>query len=343
MMEPAVRTDAAAATAAGIPDLVVRPYAGEADIAAMVRIRNADWEANGVPERWSVEDAVPYLSHPSEKFDPARDVRIAEMDGEPVAVTWSEWTDTNDGERHYFSRGYVVPGHRRRGIGGALVAANIEHLRSLAARHDTDRPKVLVLGTNQHSIAGPILAQRHGYAPVRWFFDMERPLAGDLPGVPPLPEGLEVRPVGPDDARRIWHADHDAFQDHWGGFDDSDAAFQRWIESPDFAPELFVVAFDGEEVAGAVLNAIYPDENEQLGVRRGWLDSVFTRRPWRRRGLAGALIIRSLHLLRQRGMERAVLGVDADNPSGALRLYESAGFAEVARTTVWQRPLEEAS
>lgn len=342
-MEPDVRTDAAATTAAGIPGLFVRPYAGESDIEAMVRIRNADWEANGVPGRWSVDEAVPYLAHPSEQFDPSRDAFIAEMDGAPVAVTWSDWTDSTDGNRQYFSRGYVVPSHRRRGIGGALLVANIERMRSLAATHQTDRPKVLVLGTNQHSIAGPILAQRHGYAPVRWFFDMERPLDGELPEVPPLPDGLEVRPVGRDDAERIWHADHDAFQDHWGGFDYSDAGFRRWIESPDFGPELFVVAFDGEEVAGAVLNVIYPEENAQLGVERGWLDSVFTRRAWRRRGLAKALIVRSLHLLRGRGMERAVLGVDAENPSGALGLYESAGFAEVDRTTVWQRPLEDAT
>jgi ribosomal protein S18 acetylase RimI-like enzyme len=42
-------------------------------------------------------------------------------------------------------------------------------------------------------------------------------------------------------------------------------------------------------------------------------------------------------------MERAVLGVDADNPSGALGLYESVGFAEVDRTTVWQRPMADPS
>jgi mycothiol synthase len=89
-----------------------------------------------------------------------------------------------------------------------------------------------------------------------------------------------------------------------------------------------------------VLNAIYSEENAALGIRRGWLDSVFTRRAWRRRGLARALIVRSLHLLRARGMEIAALGVDADNPSGALGLYESVGFAVTERLTTWRRPLE---
>jgi mycothiol synthase len=329
-----------AATAAVRTGLVIRRFRGEADVEEIVRIRNADWEADGVRERWSVAEARPYFGNPSEHFDPARDVRIAELDGRPVAVTWTEWVDTNDGLREYWSRGYVAPEARRRGIGAALLTTNIERIRALAATHDTDRPKVLGLGTAQNSIGGPILARRHRYEPVRWFFDMERSLIEPLPEIPPLPDGLEVRPVGRDDARALWAADHDAFRDHWGGFDDSDAAFRRWLESPDFAPDLFVVAFDGGEIAGAVLNAIYPEENAQLGIRRGWLDSVFTRRAWRRRGLARALIVRSLHLLRERGMEIAALGVDADNPSGALGLYGSVGFAEVERMTAWRRPLE---
>ena len=333
-MEMSVKT-----APAGIDGLVLRPYAGETDIDAVVRIRNADWAADGVRGHWSVAEARAELSHPSEQFDPARDVWIGELHGTPVAVTWTSWVDTTDGRREYHSRGYVDPAHRRRGIGGALLAHNIGRMRAMAATHDTDRPKVLGMTSNQASIAAPILARRHGYELVRWFFDMERALDDTLPEVPPLPDGLELRAVGIEDASRIWKADHDAFRDHWGGFDDSDESFRRWIESPDFQPELSVVAFDGDEIAGAVLNAIYAEENAALGMARGWLDSVFTRRPWRRRGLAKALIVRSLHLLRSRGLDVAVLGVDAENPSGALGLYESVGFVEVERSAAWQRPL----
>ena len=342
MMETPMRTDAAA-RAAEVEGLVIRPYAGEDDLPEIVRIRNADWHADGVRGHWSVAEATAMLGHPSAQFDPARDVWIGELDGAPVAVTWTEWVDTTDGRREYMSRGYVDPPYRRRGIGGALLELNIARLRALAATHDTDRPKILGMSSNQASVAAPILARRHGYAPVRWFFDMERPLDGDLPEIPPLPEGLEIRPVGANDGPQIWRADHDAFQDHWGGSDDSEASYRRWVESPEFAPDLMVVAFDGDEIAGAVLNAIYPEENAALGIQRGWLDSVFTRRPWRRRGLAGSLSVRSLHLLRDRGMKIAALGVDAENPSGALGLYESVGFAEVQRTLVWHRPMEEGS
>jgi ribosomal protein S18 acetylase RimI-like enzyme len=118
---------------------------------------------------------------------------------------------------------------------------------------------------------------------------------------------------------------------------------RRFLESPDADPSLWLVAWDGDEVAGGVFNGIYREQNEALGIRRGWLDSVFTRRPWRRRGLARALIFRSLLLFRERGMTSAALGVDADNPMGALGLYEDAGFAVAERFTAYRKPMEATS
>ena len=75
----------------------------------------------------------------------------------------------------------------------------------------------------------------NGFEPVRWFFDMTRDLSAPIPEVQ-LPEGLELRPVTMDNVRQIWRADVEAFKDHWGGFDDSDAHLKAWIESPSFDP-----------------------------------------------------------------------------------------------------------
>src|SRR5206468_2944794 len=83
------------------------------------------------------------------------------------------------------------------------------------------------------------------------------------------------------------------------------------------------VAWDGSEVAGSVVNGIYPYENAQRGRDIGWLDHVSVRRPWRRRGLSGAPIARSLVVLPERGMSLAALGVDAESPSAADRAAES--------------------
>jgi len=320
-METDVKTDAAA-PAAEIPGLVLRPYAGEADLPEIVRLTNADLAHDGILERVTLDDIAATFRHASDGFDAARDVLMAEVDDRAVGTVRVDWIDASDGTRAHSSRAAVDPAHRRRGIGRQLLAAAQDLIRVNAARHETSRPQVLGMFVDEKQVARAALARRDGYRPVRWFFE---------------------RPASADQARGIWNADHDAFRDHWGGWDMSEASFLRWVESSEFQPELFLVAWDGDEIAGAVLNAVYLDENEELGLRRGWLDSVFTRRAWRGRGLARALIGRSIHLLAERGLDTAALGVDADNPSGALGLYESCGFVVSARSAAWRKSLEVAA
>ncbi len=328
----------------GVPGLVLRPYAGEVDLAEMVRIQNAEWEADGLSYRETVGELAAWFGHASEQFDPDRDVSIAEVDGRMVGHARRDWVDATDGVREYRGRGAVDPGWRRRGIGRALAEDGERKALALAAVHETDRPRVFGVFAEARNLGANALVESMGYAPVRWFFDMERTgLDRDLPDIRPLPEGIEVRPVTAEHVRTIWRADIEAFRDHWGGHDESEEALQRYLDSPDHDPSLWIVAWDGDEVVAGSLNTIYAQENQATGLRRGWLDSVFTRRAWRKRGIAGGLIARSLHVLAQRGMDTAALGVDADNPSGALRLYESYGFTVTERSQAWRRPMEEAS
>jgi mycothiol synthase len=100
-----------------------------------------------------------------------------------------------------------------------------------------------------------------------------------------------------------------------------------------------VVAWDGDEIAGGVINEINATENAAFNRKRGWLASVFVRRPWRRRGVGRALVARSLVVFRDRGLTSAGLGVDADNQTGALRLYTDAGFEEEFRSTAFRKPM----
>jgi mycothiol synthase len=324
-----------------VENLTLRPYAGEADVAEIVRVANAEFEADGVPERAELGDVQAWYSETSEMFDPQRDVTLGFVGDRMVALGEREWVDTRDGEyREYRVNGEVDPAWRRQGIGTALLLENERRQRELAATHDTDRMRVFGSFSGDSQAGRIALLRQHGYEPVRWFFEMSRPTLEDVPEVP-LPDGLEVREITPDLIYRVWKADIEAFQDHWGGFDDSDATLERWKKAPSFDPSLWVICFDGEEVAGGIVNTINAEENQALGVQRGWLDSVFTRRPWRKRGLANALIARSLLKIRERGMTSAVLGVDADNPTGALGLYERNGFEMIYRSTAWRKPMDE--
>ena len=319
--------------------LRMRTYAGEADATEIVRVVNAASAADRVEEIWTAEALVAWLGHASEQFDPARDVVVAELDGRVVATGRVEWVDTRDGlHREYRICGSVDPAFAGTGDrhGAARRARGSGACVGRRATAGSGRRADVVC---HRRALGEDFLRGAGYETARWFIDMVRP---DLEGIvePPLPEGLEIRPVTSDQYETIWRANREAFRDHWGGSDESLEQLQRILGDPDTDPSLWLVAWDGDEVAGGVWNDIYPAENEAHGIRRGWLGSVFTRRPWRKRGLASALIGRSLTLLRERGMTTAILGVDADNPTGALGLYESAGFAVHDRFVGLRKPME---
>jgi mycothiol synthase len=102
---------------------------------------------------------------------------------------------------------------------------------------------------------------------------------------------------------------------------------------------LWRIAWDGDKVAGQVRSYISAEENARFGRLRGYTEHISVRRPWRRRGLARALIAASFPLLRARGMTEAALGVDTENTSGALHVYESCGFRPVSRSATYRKPL----
>jgi mycothiol synthase len=324
--------------AAPFAGLVARAYQPD-DAARLADLLNRGAEADGAPWRTDPAELANWLSRSNEHFDAARDALLVEADGELVAFRDVEWIDTTDGLREYRLGGTVHPDWRRRGIGTWLLRGAEAHALERDAAHPTEAPRFY--GSWQPNSAEGALAlmAAEGYEPARWFFDMVRPTMDDILE-PPLPEGLELRPVTADQLRQLWEADVEAFRDHWGGFDDSPERFAEWQNDPKFDPSLFVVAWDGDEIAGGVINEINETENAAFGRQRGWLASVFVRRPWRRRGLARAVVAQSLIVLRDRGMTSAGLGVDADNPTGALRLYEDAGFAPEFRSTAFRKPMD---
>jgi ribosomal protein S18 acetylase RimI-like enzyme len=324
---------------ATVPGLRLRLYRGEPDLADIVRIENLEAEADALPERDSLEDMRAVFAQASESFDPPRDVTLAEVDGQVVGIGFRSVVDTTDGIREYRAHGAVDPAWRRRGIGRALLLENERRMRDLAAAEHGASRRVFGSWSGESQVWDARLLEEAGYASARYFFDMVRPNLDDIEPVA-LPEGLEVRPITAELARAVWDADIEAFQDHWGGFDHSEENLKRWLSSPSTDLSIWLVAFDGDEIAGGVINSIDAEQNKAMGFQRGWLNSVFTRRRWRRRGVARALIAQSLVLLRERGMTSAALGVDAENPSGALGLYEGMGFAVNYRATAWRKDFE---
>lgn len=323
-----------------IEGLRFRHYGGAPDLPSVVEVINLENRADDYDEVETVESLSVHLTHLPNGSDP-RDVLLAEIDGMAVGVSWAWWA-LRDDIYSYEHTGAVVPAHRGLGIGRAMLRFHEGRLRSIAATHDPGRAKWFATWAPDEAVACQRLLRDEGYEPIRYSFEMARDLREAIPEAP-LPTGLEIRPVRPEDHRRIFDANVEAFRDHWGAREKGPEDFARQFEDPNLDTSLWRVAWDGDEVAGVLVNAILAAENEVLGLRRGWLDQLSVRRPWRRRGVARALVASSLRAIRDRGMTEAVLGVDAENPTGALGLYEGMGFKVVRRATSFRKAMADAS
>ena len=303
--------------------LLVRPFDRNRDVpalAALIVQAHLEDEIDWLPTEENLANDLDHRAH----FDPALDLVVAELDERMVAASETV-VQVRDGEANHRVGGWVAPDQRRRGIARALLHWSQARSRAAAAAWSGSEPHVLSSWVDEGQPGAIALLEQEDYARIRYGFMMIRTLADPVPDLP-LPEGLAIRPVVEVEHRQIWDADCEAFQDHWGALERTEKDYEHWFATPELDTSLWRVAWAGDEVAGSVMNFIYPAENERLGVSRVWLDHISVRRPWRRRGLAAAPIADSLRAFTDVGLEDAALGVDAENLSGALRLYESLGF-----------------
>jgi ribosomal protein S18 acetylase RimI-like enzyme len=272
-------------------------------------------------------------------FDPPRDRTMVEIDGRMIGVGRVEAGQEPDGKRKYFHSCNLLPEYRGQGIEQAMLRQNESRLREIAQTHPKDGPRFLqsfgVPVTNQE-LAG--VYRDMGYEPIRHSYHMLRP---DLENIPQaeLPAGIETRPVIDADLRKIWDAGKEAFKDHWGYMEPPENGFDAWITNTDWDRTLSRVAWDGDEVVGRVLIYVPHAHNKQNARKRADTESICVGRRWRRKGVATALIAQCLHALKDAGFDEAALGVDTQNTSGALRIYERMGYQVLQRYTRFEKSM----
>ena len=293
-------------------------------------------EADGVELATTVQDLVVDFEHRRD-FDPATDLLLAEADEDLIGLArmWRE--DRADGTRAFRHSVELVPEWRGHGLREMLFEHNEGHARVLAAPDPEGRRHVLALWANDEENDWKALALRHGYTPVRHELDLVRSL-DEIPELS-LPPGIEVRPASPGAVAAVWDAIRTDEKEAWDYAEASvdDAHLEAYRRSPEFQPDLWQLAWDGDMLVGMVLPFILQEENLRYGRRRGHTEGVYVREGYRRRGIARALLARSLRLLKERGMEEAALGTSAENPYRALRIYEGLGFRVVKHFTWYQK------
>jgi mycothiol synthase len=289
----------------------------DADIEAVAALAAEDEAAlQGRASRLGANDVRGWLKRVALE----QDSWVYEEDGKLVAVSWLDYIDDLG-----FFIGIVAQGAKRRGLGSRIVETG----EARARERGSARAQTFAL---EQDTAATALFEARGFTPVRRFYEMAIELEA-APVVPALPEGFALAAFRMEDARPYYEALDAAFQDHW---EHHSIGFDRWWEEKqrahDFDPTLWFLVRVGDEVAAVIRN-----DPERSG--GGFVGALGVVRQWRGKGLGRTLLLRTFAEFYSRGVSRVTLGVDAQNSTGATRLYESVGMTTENRAVVFEKAL----
>jgi mycothiol synthase len=259
-------------------------------------------------------------------FDPAEDIRLVFAPNGEMAGYVEVWTTARP-PVHPWIWGRVDPDYEDMGVGTWMLHwAEQRALRALKYVPAELRfaPRV---GTFREAEKPKKLFEDMGYRHIRSSYHMLIEMDAPVPE-PEFPEGITLRTYNPEtDAEAVYRAEIDSFRDHFGfveePFEEGLKRFRHFVlEYEGFDPTLLFLAMDGDEIAG--INLCRPQSYDDPD--RGWVGTLGVRRQWRKRGLGLSLLRHSFNEFYRRGKRKVGLGVDAQNLTGALRLYENAGM-----------------
>jgi ribosomal protein S18 acetylase RimI-like enzyme len=291
--------------------LQARPLRGE-DAEAVARLFV---EAFGESRRMDAREIHEWLGN--QAFDPEQLVVL--LDGDRVVGYFDVWQ-----EDEQVTLDVAAPG---------FWDEAFEHAENRARALGAERVRSFFVEGHE---LGEVVGAR-GYRPIRGSWTMEVEFGVEAPAEPVVPDGIEIRTYRhPEDEARVHEAAQEAFADHWAFHPSPLESWREFaVNVSNFDPDLWLVAWAGDEVAGASLN--YPERSGDPG--HGWIGTLAVRRPWRRRGIGEVLLRRSFAVLHARGLRKVRLSVDAENTTGATRLYERAGMHVLRRSNTWERAL----
>ncbi|CAN5262488.1 GNAT family N-acetyltransferase [soil metagenome] len=306
------------------------------DIPELARHLAAVEVADDTGEHYSEADLVEEFANPD--IEVGKDI-VGAFEGDQIVGYFAIYPRSTDGVlQKVHLEGSVRPDRRGEGLGTQLVEAMLARAEEVHAEKHPDLPAQLSLTGLSHNIAQRDLLASVGMVAQRWNFVMRIRLGLVPPSAEPpvkLAGELELQRFEESFSAAMLEAHNQAFLDHPNFTPWTEVMWKQWVTgSRNYRPELSFVVVDPSEperVVAYLQTNEFDAYFEATGRREAYVAKLGTVGDYRGRGLAGALLAHALSAYQRAGFDEASLDVDSENPTGALGIYERAGFAVESR------------
>ena len=291
-------------------------------------------------ERDTAQPKVVTVEELTEEFDGVhtdtdRDI-VGVRDADRIIACGYTYLLLGDDVHRCYVMGGVHPDHRGGGAGSALLDRLLTMAEQRLTALDDGVPTVI---RAYLPVVDPVLDamfERRGFAAVRYFDDLHRPVAD--PPIAPTPAGVTITDWDRERNEELRVVKNAAFADHWGSQPSSEHEWRQLTEGTHGRLDLSTMAVtDDGTIVGLLLVHRQAADDSVLGARYAWIDKVATLAEHRGRGIAAALIAAAMEKMAADGIDRVALGVDSANPTGAHELYRHLGFAPWTRYVTRER------
>ena len=307
------------------------------DIPMVVAMLNQT--ASNHQKSFFVDDLKTEWSTPN--FDVTNSIQLV-FDNQRQLVGYIEVWDVDNPPVHPTIWGRVHPDYRRLGIGRYLMTWAETRAMKAISRCPDDVRVAIQCGCDHDQIDTQKLFESMGFQYYRDSWDMEITLSEEPPEVA-APDGFIIRDYRhPDEFSNIVLANEEAFEDHFGYVKKTpEQHLEQWQHlidtDPYFDPAVWFVAehLASGEIAGVSISR----PRAWTDPKKAYLGSLSVRRPYRRNGLAMALLKHTFHAFWLRGTKTISLSVDARNLTGATHLYKKAGMTVSRHLMMYEKEL----
>ena len=299
--------------------LKIRPFQKGADEDAYVRLFNTAFSDYDDMRGVTLEEVKIIEDAPSFNLD---GLLLAEWNGQIAGMVQAHVDEHRTEKKGFIQYLAVLPEFRRKGLAKKLLSTAVACLKDkgmkvATAWAQTDRAVCMHIYEN------------HGFKPVRTSSLMKRSLAeSSIEGKEDDSVRLREAQLGDDEEiATMTQLDNEAFKEHFN-YRPMAVEETKYLltGTPFYQRQKAWFALSDNRPVGYVVASIDERLNREKNARYGWISNIGVLKPYRRKELGMALMLRAMSFLKAQEMENALLYVDDQNPTNAMKLYEKVGF-----------------